>query len=83
MSRMKRTLIALEAALAGFTGLLTILSAVWPHWIELLFHVDPDQHNGRAELLVIIGLASLSLILGAAARWQTVRWRSMAAASRG
>lgn len=83
MSRMRKRLIAGEAALAGFTGLLAILSAVWPNWIELLFHLDPDHHNGRAELLIIIGLAFGSLTSGAAARWQAARWRRAAAASAG
>ena len=83
MSRMRKRLIAGEAALAGFTGLLAILSAVWPQWTELLFHLDPDHHNGRAELLIIVGFALGSLISGAAARWQAARWRRVAGSSAG
>jgi hypothetical protein len=80
---MRKKLIAGEAGLAGVMGLLAIVSAVWPDWIELAFRWDPDHHNGSAELLIIVGLAFVSIALGAAARWQAVRWRSVAAAAGG
>ena len=81
MSRKQRTLIAVEIALAALVGLLAIVSLLWRDWIELVFRWDPDHHGGSAELLIIVGLAAVSLVLGAAARWQTVRYRRVAAAA--
>jgi hypothetical protein len=83
MSRMRKRLIAVEAALASFAGILAIISVFWRYWIEILLHWDPDHHNGSAELLTIVSLASLSLLLGSTARWQAVRWRRAAALSAG
>jgi hypothetical protein len=80
MSRRQRKLIATESVLAGVTGLLAILTAVWPDWTELLFRWDPDHHSGGAELAVIVVLACLCLVSGAAARWQAVRRGRLAAA---
>jgi len=64
MSRMRKSLIAVEAALAGFAGILAIISIFQRYWIEILLQWDPDHHNGSAELLTIVSLASLSLLLG-------------------
>jgi uncharacterized membrane protein HdeD (DUF308 family) len=80
MSKARRRLIAMEAGLAGLAGILAIISIFWRDWLEVVFHWDPDHHNGSAELLIIVGLAVLSLLLGIVARWHTVRWRRAAAA---
>ena len=75
MSTMQKRLVAAEAAAASLAGLLAILSVFWRDWIEILFQWDPDHHNGGAELVIIVGLASLSLLLGSSAGWQTIRWQ--------
>jgi hypothetical protein len=80
MSSRQRKLIATEAVLAGVAGLLAILTAVWSDWIEIVFGWDPDHHSGGAELTIIVVLACLSLLSGAAARWQAVRWGRVTAA---
>ena len=79
MGNRQKRLIGAETALASLAGILAILSVFWRDWIEILFHLDPDHHNGNAELLAITSLACLSLVLGVTARWQTVRWRRAAA----
>jgi hypothetical protein len=81
VNKMRRRLIAVETALAGLAGLLAVVSIFWRDWLEILFHADPDHHSGSAELLIIVGLAALSVLLGSAARWQVVRWRRAAAAA--
>jgi hypothetical protein len=83
MRKTQKRLIAAEAAAASLAGLLAILSVFCRDWIEILFQWDPDHHNGGAELVIIVGLASLSVLLGSSAGWQTVRWRRAAAMSAG
>lgn len=41
------------AVLASGIGALTL---VWRDWIEVLTGLDPDAHNGSAEVLVVTGL---------------------------
>lgn len=79
MTKARNTLITVEAALAGVAGLTAIVSVFWRNWLEVLFRWDPDRHNGTAEILIIVGLASFALLLGCAARWQTLRWSRPAA----
>ena len=79
MSKTRKRLIAVETVLAGLAGMLAALTIFWRDWIEILFGWDPDHHSGTAELLIIAGLACVGLLLGFVARWQTVRWRRVAA----
>ncbi|MGW5781057.1 ABC transporter permease [Streptomyces sp. NPDC003863] len=46
----------IEAIAASLSGLLFLLTLVWPAWIEEVFGVDPDQHSGALEW-VIVGVA--------------------------
>jgi len=81
MSTPRKRLVAIETALASVAGLLAIVTVFWRDWLEILFGWDPDHHNGTAELVTIGVLAAVSVLLGSAARWQTVRWRRAAVVS--
>lgn len=52
---------AVTGALAGLLGLLTL---GWRDWIEAVFGVDPDQHNGTVEWVIVAGLLVVALALG-------------------
>jgi tetrahydromethanopterin S-methyltransferase subunit E len=82
MSKTRRRLIAAETVAAVLAGLLAAVTVFWRDWLEILFRVDPDHHSGAAELVIVAGLASLSLLLAVAARWQAVRWTRPAPALR-
>jgi hypothetical protein len=58
----------IEVALAAFLAAATILTAVWPDWIEGLFGVDPDGGNGTVEWLIVAVLAVATLVVAAIAR---------------
>jgi hypothetical protein len=58
----------IEVALAAFLGAATILTAVWPDWIEGLFGTDPDGGNGTTEWLIVAGLAVATLAVATLAR---------------
>lgn len=47
-------------ALAGMV--LTVLTIVHPSWIELIFRVDPDGNNGRAEWLIVAAFAGFTAV---------------------
>ncbi|GAA1109805.1 ABC transporter permease [Kitasatospora arboriphila] len=56
-----------EAVLATLSGLIFIVTLAWPDWIEQVFGVDPDQHSGALEWVIValafcatIGFATLA-----------------------
>jgi hypothetical protein len=49
--------VRIEIVLSALLGAATILTAVWPDWIEGLFGFDPDGGNGTAEWLIVAVLA--------------------------
>ena len=58
---------------AGVTsGVLFLVTVVWPQWIEAVFGADPDGGNGEAEWGIVALFAVVSLVLLLTARWE---WR--------
>jgi hypothetical protein len=49
--------VRIEIAVSALLGTATILTAVWPTWIEGLFGFDPDGGNGNAEWWIVAMLA--------------------------
>jgi len=58
----------IEVVLSALLGAATILTAVWPDWIEGLFGFDPDGGNGTAEWWIVSVLAVAALAVAALAR---------------
>lgn len=58
----------IEVVLSVILGAATILTAVWPDWIEGLLGFDPDGGNGSVEWLIVAGLAAATFIVAALAR---------------
>ncbi|WP_369147741.1 ABC transporter permease [Streptomyces sp. R44] len=52
----------IEAIAACLSGLLFLLTAIWPDWIERVFEVEPDQGSGALEW-VIVGVALCATII--------------------
>jgi hypothetical protein len=46
----------------------TIVTAVWPAWIEDLFGFDPDGGNGTIEWLIVAVLAVITIASAVLAR---------------
>ncbi len=72
MRRNIRRLFWIETALAAISGLLALVTTIFPDWIELVSGWDPDQHDGSVERLIIIGLFVVAVALAAAA---AIEWR--------
>jgi len=61
------------AAIGGsVTGFLLVLTLVWREWIEILFHVDPDNGSGALEVAIVVACATATLLFGVLARRE---WR--------
>jgi hypothetical protein len=58
---------------------LTILTALWPEWIELVFDVSPDDGSGLLEWAILAGLAVACALMGLLARRE---WHLATMASR-
>jgi hypothetical protein len=57
-----------EAVLAAVALVLTVVTAIWPTWIESLFEVSPDGGDGSAERLFALGWLAVAVVFSALAR---------------
>ena len=67
----------IEAALALVASVLTVVTLVWPDWIELLFDESPDGGDGSAERAFALGWILAAVVFAWLARQD---WRRLAAA---
>lgn len=51
MRKSMRPLFWTEAGLGSLTGILALITPVFPDWIEFISGWDPDQHDGTVEFL--------------------------------
>ena len=65
-----------ESAVAALTGGLFVLTLFWHDWLET-FGIDPDNHDGTVEWLIVAALLVLCLVFAVAAR---LEWRRTALA---
>ncbi len=72
MRKSMRPLFWTEAGLGSLTGILALITPVFPDWIEFISGWDPDQHDGTVESWIVIGLFVLTLIFfgSAIAEWR-------------
>jgi DMSO/TMAO reductase YedYZ heme-binding membrane subunit len=62
----------LESVLGSTACILALVTLFWHDWIEAVFGVDPDKHNGTAEWLVVTVLLIVTVMLAITAR---LEWR--------
>jgi 4-amino-4-deoxy-L-arabinose transferase-like glycosyltransferase len=58
----------IEIVLSALLGTATIVTAVWPTWIEGLFGFEPDGGNGNTEWWIVAVLAVATIAATALAR---------------
>jgi len=61
-----------EAALGLASALLCLVTLVWHDWIEIVFHLDPDQGSGAVEWLIVALSLAITVTAVALARQE---WR--------
>jgi hypothetical protein len=64
-----------EAAAAVASGLLAVVTVIWPDWIERVFGIEPDQGSGELEWLIVAVVFTVAIGFGVAARreWRRAR----------
>jgi hypothetical protein len=65
----------INSFLASLSGLLCLMTPIWPDWIEFISGWDPDQHSGAIEWLIAATLLIISAVMIALARTE---WRRTA-----
>jgi DMSO/TMAO reductase YedYZ heme-binding membrane subunit len=83
MNRRPSVAFWVETALAAISGFLLLLTLVWRDWIEGVFGVDPDRHNGSLEWLLVAVLLLVTLAFSAMARGHWQRSRALARSASG
>jgi hypothetical protein len=66
----------IPATFACLTGILALITPIFPDWIEAISGWDPDQHDGSVESMIVIGLFIITALLVGLA---VVEWRRTAA----
>jgi hypothetical protein len=72
MKRNVTTIFWIEAILAAASALFLVLTLVWEDWIEIVFGVDPDNHSGSLEWLVVAVCLCATVVFWVLARQE---WR--------
>jgi len=52
----------LEVGLGTLSGILFVLTLMVPDWIEAVVRVDPDQHSGSLEWVIVAVLAVTTVV---------------------
>ena len=75
MNKRLRPRFWVNSFLAALSGLLCLITPIWPDWIEFISGWDPDQHSGTVEWLIAAALLIISTVMIALARTE---WRRTA-----
>lgn len=62
----------IESVMSMASFVLALMTLVWRDWIELAFHVDPDQGNGSIEMAIVLTAIAVTVAAAILAR---AEWR--------
>ncbi|MEA2780054.1 MAG: hypothetical protein QOK29_1598 [Rhodospirillaceae bacterium] len=72
MNRHLRARFWLEVAGASVSVVSLGMTLIWPSWIELVFHIDPDRGSGLLEWFIVVASLTVSVCTSVMARHE---WR--------
>ena len=75
-----KTRMVIELVLAAIGGVLTVVTLIWPTWIETIFNESPDGGDGSAERVFALGWLAATVLFAVLARRD---WRRIAQAEAG
>jgi hypothetical protein len=57
------------------TGVLCVVTPIWPDWIEGMSGWDPDQHDGSLEWMIVTTLliVTVTMLAMAAREWRRMK----------
>ena len=69
------TRIRVEVVLAAVFGILAVVTAIWPTWIESMFEESPDAGTGSLEWAIVatFGLLAIASALLARRDYRAIR----------
>jgi hypothetical protein len=70
--RQPRRRFTIEAGFGALSAILFVLTLIVPDWIEAVFRVDPDQHSGSLEWVIVAVLMVTTVVSSLFARRE---WR--------
>ena len=65
----------LKTFIGAGTGVLSVVTPIWPDWIEAVSGWDPDQHDGSAEWMIVTALllVTATMLAMVAREWQQLK----------
>jgi len=75
MKRWPRRRFWIEAGLGALSATLFVLTLFVPDWIEAVSRIDPDQHSGSLEWVIVAALVVTTVVSSLLARRE---WRRTA-----
>ncbi len=75
MKQQLRVRFWIEAVVSAANIGLLAFTLLWPEWIELVFHIDPDAGSGALEWSIVAVTSTVSLVCFILMR---VEWRRLA-----
>jgi len=72
VSRRPRRHFWIESALSLLAFVIALVTLAWKDWIEKVFGLDPDGHNGAVEWLIVGAVLVAAVTLAGLAR---AEWR--------
>ena len=65
----------LKTFIGAGTGVLSVVTPIWPDWIEAISGWDPDHHDGSAEWMIVTALllVTATMLAMVAREWQQLK----------
>ena len=77
MRRSFRRRFWVETALAAVAALLTVVTILVPDWLEVFFHLEPDEGSGSFEVVVTLIALAIAVSASLAAVFESQRSRAL------
>jgi hypothetical protein len=65
----------LKTLIGAGTGVLSVVTPIWPDWIEAISGWDPDHRDGSAEWMIVTALllVTATMLAMVAREWQQLK----------
>ena len=53
----------MQTVVAAISGSLSLITVLWPDWIEAVSGWDPDQHDGAVEWAIVATMLLVTIVM--------------------